>query len=79
MSTNIGFYEIFIDQEITYEQARSAISYTTNTSLIEIGAGCDFMALLPENLHLLIGIDLYYYTGGYRTFISFVGWASAHG
>jgi hypothetical protein len=70
MSTDIGFYEIFINQEITCEQVYSAISRTTNIPLIEIGTGCDFMALLPENPHLLLGIDLYNYSGGYRTFIS---------
>jgi hypothetical protein len=70
MSTDIGFYEIFVDQKITCKQAYNAISRTTNISLTEIGIGCDFMALLPENPHLLLGIDLYYYDGGYHTFIN---------
>ena len=48
MSTDIGFYEIFVGQQITSEQVYIALSNTTNIPLAGIGVACDFMALLPE-------------------------------
>jgi hypothetical protein len=70
MSTDIGFYEIFVGQQITSEQAYIALSNITNIPLAGIGVACDFMALLPENPHLLLGVDLYDYSGEYPTFIN---------